>query len=149
MQLQQGDVAVSLGTSDTVFLWLDEPHTLLEGHVLCNPVDKDAYMTLLWWDASWDKCISTVRILLYFIDLYLSSFKNGSLTRERVRNNCADESWQLFNELLESTPRGNFGNLGTALFWMTMLCSEDTCFVLFNCLFENCSEAHSLMWNVE
>lgn len=87
MRLQPGDVAVSLGTSDTLFLWLEKPHTLLEGHVLCNPVDKDAYMSLL-------------------------CFKNGSLTRERVRNNCTDESWQLFNELLESTPRGNFGNLG-------------------------------------
>lgn len=87
MRLQPGDVAVSLGTSDTVFLWLEEPHTLLEGHVLCNPVEKNAFMALL-------------------------CFKNGSLTRERVRDNCADESWQLFNELLESTPRGNFGNLG-------------------------------------
>ncbi|KAE8745272.1 hypothetical protein FOCC_FOCC008064 [Frankliniella occidentalis] len=87
MQLQPGDMAVSLGTSDTIFLWLEEPHTLLEGHVLCNPVDKNAFMTLL-------------------------CFKNGSLTRERLRNNCADESWQLFNELLESTPRGNFGNIG-------------------------------------
>lgn len=48
MRLQPGDVAVSLGTSDTLFLWLEEPHTLLEGHVLCNPVDKDSYMTLLW-----------------------------------------------------------------------------------------------------
>lgn len=41
----------------------------------------------------------------------LCSFKNGSLTRERIRNSAAEGSWQLFNELLESTPRGNFGNL--------------------------------------
>lgn len=38
------------------------------------------------------------------------SFKNGSLTRERIRNETAQNSWQIFNELLESTPRGNFGN---------------------------------------
>lgn len=38
------------------------------------------------------------------------SFKNGSLTRERIRNDAAQGSWQIFNELLESTPRGNFGN---------------------------------------
>lgn len=38
------------------------------------------------------------------------SFKNGSLTRERIRNETAQDSWQIFNELLESTPRGNFGN---------------------------------------
>lgn len=40
------------------------------------------------------------------------SFKNGSLTRERLRNHYADESWDRFNTLLERTPRGNFGYLG-------------------------------------
>lgn len=32
------------------------------------------------------------------------------MTRERIRNETAQDSWQIFNELLESTPRGNFGN---------------------------------------
>lgn len=41
-----------------------------------------------------------------------SSFKNGSLTRERIRDTCAEGSWDIFNQLLESTPRGNFGNMG-------------------------------------
>lgn len=45
-------------------------------------------------------------LLIYF------SFKNGSLTRERIRDECAEGSWQLFSDLLESTPRGNFGNIG-------------------------------------
>lgn len=40
------------------------------------------------------------------------SFKNGSLTRERLRNHYANESWEIFNTLLERTPRGNFGYLG-------------------------------------
>lgn len=40
------------------------------------------------------------------------SFKNGSLTRQRIRDSAAGGSWQLFNELLDSTPRGNFGNVG-------------------------------------
>lgn len=40
----------------------------------------------------------------------VSSFKNGSLTRERIRNSAAGGDWQLFNELLDNTPRGNFGN---------------------------------------
>lgn len=44
-------------------------------------------------------------------------FKNGSLTRERIRNDAAQGSWQIFNELLESTPRGNFGNF--ALYYDT------------------------------
>lgn len=41
-----------------------------------------------------------------------ASFKNGSLTRERIRNNSTEGSWNIFNQLLESTPRGNFGNMG-------------------------------------
>ncbi|XP_037801691.1 xylulose kinase-like [Penaeus monodon] len=87
MCLEPGDVAVSLGTSDTLFLWLDAPKPKLEGHIFINPVDSNAYMALL-------------------------CFKNGSLTRERIRNECADGSWDLFNQLLDMTPRGNFGNLG-------------------------------------
>lgn len=86
MRLLDGWIAVSLGTSDTAFLWLTEPKVVLDGHVLCNPIDKEAYMALL-------------------------CFKNGSLTRERIRDSCANGSWDIFNQLLESTPRGNFGNM--------------------------------------
>lgn len=39
---------VSLGTSDTLFLWLQEPTPALEGHIFCNPVDPQHYMALLW-----------------------------------------------------------------------------------------------------
>ncbi|XP_014219872.1 xylulose kinase-like isoform X2 [Copidosoma floridanum] len=85
MRLKEGDVAVSLGTSDTLFLWLHEPKTTLDGHILCNPLQDDAYMAML-------------------------GFKNGSLTRERIRNSAAGGDWQIFNELLDNTPRGNFGN---------------------------------------
>ncbi|XP_015183446.1 PREDICTED: xylulose kinase isoform X3 [Polistes dominula] len=85
MRLKKGDIACSLGTSDTLFLWLNEPKTVIDGHILCNPIEDDAYMALL-------------------------CFKNGSLTRERIRDSAAEGSWQIFNELLESTPRGNFGN---------------------------------------
>lgn len=87
MRLGEGWIAVSLGTSDTVFLWLSEPKVVLDGHVLCNPINKDAFMALL-------------------------CFKNGSLTRERIRDNCAEGSWDIFSKLLDSTPRGNFGNIG-------------------------------------
>ncbi|CAL7933877.1 unnamed protein product [Xylocopa violacea] len=87
MRLKEGDIACSLGTSDTLFLWLNKPKTALDGHIFCNPLADKAYMALL-------------------------VFKNGSLTRERIRDSAAQGSWQIFNELLESTPRGNFGNLG-------------------------------------
>lgn len=33
------------------------------------------------------------------------------MTRTRIRDSAAGASWQLFDELLDSTPRGNFGNL--------------------------------------
>lgn len=87
MRLKRSDIAVSLGTSDTVFLSLRQPKVILQGHILSSPMDKDGYMALL-------------------------CFKNGSLTRERIRDSCAEGSWKLFNELLNSTPRGNFGNMG-------------------------------------
>ncbi|XP_018321310.1 xylulose kinase [Agrilus planipennis] len=87
MRLHEGWLALSLGTSDTLFLWLKEPHVVIDGHILCNPVDAESFMGLL-------------------------CFKNGSLTRERIRNDCAEKSWEIFNQLLDSTPRGNFGNFG-------------------------------------
>uniref|UniRef100_A0A8D3CDF3 Xylulose kinase n=1 Tax=Scophthalmus maximus TaxID=52904 RepID=A0A8D3CDF3_SCOMX len=85
--LPSTSVLVSLGTSDTVFLWLQQPRPALEGHVFCNPVDGQAYMALL-------------------------CFKNGSLTRERVRNQFAGGSWELFSAALKDTPLGNHGNIG-------------------------------------
>uniref|UniRef100_A0A672U9R3 Xylulose kinase n=1 Tax=Strigops habroptila TaxID=2489341 RepID=A0A672U9R3_STRHB len=79
--------SISLGTSDTLFLWIQEPTPALEGHILCNPVDSQTYMALL-------------------------CFKNGSLMRERVRDDCASGSWDEFSKALSSTVAGNNGNLG-------------------------------------
>jgi len=87
LAMKEGDIGLSLGTSDTVFVWLKDPQPQLTGHVWPNPVDENAYMALL-------------------------CYKNGSLTRERLRDSCADGSWDIFNELIDSTTRGNFGNIG-------------------------------------
>ncbi|XP_004759412.1 xylulose kinase isoform X2 [Mustela nigripes] len=87
MKLEEGDIAVSLGTSDTLFLWLQEPMPALEGHIFCNPVDAQHYMALL-------------------------CFKNGSLMREKIRDESASCSWSDFSEALRSTEMGNSGNLG-------------------------------------
>ncbi|KAG8521537.1 Xylulose kinase, partial [Galemys pyrenaicus] len=87
MRLEEGDIAVSLGTSDTLFLWLQEPTPALEGHIFCNPVDPQHYMALL-------------------------CFKNGSLMREKVRDESASGSWSEFSKALRSTEMGNGGNLG-------------------------------------
>ncbi|XP_005101637.1 xylulose kinase [Aplysia californica] len=84
---EPGDVIVSLGTSDTVFVWLSHPTPGLEGHVFLNPIDKQDYMSL-------------------------TCFKNGSLTRERIRDEKAGGSWDTFSEMLRKTPSGNHGNIG-------------------------------------
>jgi len=87
-RLQPGDCVVSLGTSDTVILWLDQPKPSLAGHVFVNPLNDDAYMALL-------------------------CFKNGSLTRERFRDlYTADKSWKEFSSALKTTSPGNNGNIG-------------------------------------
>uniref|UniRef100_A0A8C6WQN3 Xylulose kinase n=1 Tax=Neogobius melanostomus TaxID=47308 RepID=A0A8C6WQN3_9GOBI len=87
MRLQPGDIAVSLGTSDTVFLWLQFPRPALEGHVFINPVEPQQHMALL-------------------------CFKNGSLVRERLRDEAAGGSWAGFSSALTQTPLGNDGNIG-------------------------------------
>ncbi|KAK2188513.1 hypothetical protein NP493_130g04012, partial [Ridgeia piscesae] len=78
---------VSLGTSDTLLLWLREPRLCLEGLNLVNPVDSSAYMSLV-------------------------CFKNGSRTRERICEKCTGASWDRFDEVLVSTPPGNNGSVG-------------------------------------
>ncbi|XP_078520473.1 xylulose kinase [Lissotriton helveticus] len=87
MRLEEGDIAVSLGTSDTLFLWINEPTPALEGHILCNPVQTESYMALL-------------------------CYKNGSLMREKIRDDCAAGSWDEFSKALRATCSGNKGNLG-------------------------------------
>ncbi|XP_072288214.1 xylulose kinase-like, partial [Pyxicephalus adspersus] len=87
MRLEDGDIAVSLGTSDTLFLWIQEPTPALEGHIFCNPVQSQDYMALL-------------------------CFKNGSLMREKIRDECSSGSWEKFSKVLSLTPPGNNGCLG-------------------------------------
>ncbi|XP_036287776.1 xylulose kinase isoform X1 [Pipistrellus kuhlii] len=87
MRLEEGDIAISLGTSDTLFLWLQEPMPALEGHIFCSPVDPRHYMALL-------------------------CFKNGSLMREKIRDESASCSWSKFSKALRSTEMGNCGHLG-------------------------------------
>ncbi|XP_073154495.1 xylulose kinase 2 [Henckelia pumila] len=82
-----GDLAISLGTSDTVFGITNEHKPCLEGHVFPNPVDEKGYMVML-------------------------CYKNGSLTREDIRNQCADKSWDVFNSCLQETQPLNGGKIG-------------------------------------
>ncbi|XP_071737646.1 xylulose kinase 2-like [Rutidosis leptorrhynchoides] len=82
-----GDLAISLGTSDTVFGITMDHNPSLEGHVFPNPVDSESYMVML-------------------------CYKNGSLTREEIRDRCADKSWDVFNQSLKLAPPLNDGKIG-------------------------------------
>ncbi|KAK3785993.1 hypothetical protein RRG08_066127, partial [Elysia crispata] len=57
---EQGDVVVSLGTSDTVFLWLTKPTPGLSGHIFANPINQDDFMSLtclIWYHRAVPKVI--------------------------------------------------------------------------------------------
>lgn len=85
---EAGDVAISLGTSDTMFAALRDPTPSgEEGHLFASPVDPEGYMALV-------------------------CYKNGSLTREAVRESIGAKTWADFARRLEQTPPGNQGRLG-------------------------------------
>jgi xylulokinase len=77
-----GQVAISLGTSDTYFGTMEKCRTDEdgEGHVFGSPAG--GYMTLI-------------------------CFKNGSLAREKIRELYHIADWKQFGELLKQTPPGN------------------------------------------
>lgn len=79
-------LTISLGTSDTLMVSMKEQLHWEEGHVLCHPTDTEAFMGLL-------------------------CFRNASLVREGVNKSMTGGNWDKFNEYLDSTPRGNFGNM--------------------------------------
>jgi len=85
-----GQVAISLGTSDTFFGTMDKCQTDEngEGHVFGSPAG--GYMTLI-------------------------CFKNGSLAREKIREHYKIADWKKFGDLVAQTPPGNNG--GVLLPW--------------------------------
>jgi xylulokinase len=88
--IKPGQVAISLGTSDTFFGTMQKCQTDKdgEGHVFGSPAG--GYMTLI-------------------------CFKNGSLAREKIRESYKIADWEKFGELVSSTPPGNDG--GVLLPW--------------------------------
>src|ERR1039457_2589263 len=82
--IKPGQVAISLGTSDTFFGTMKNCVTdeSGEGHVFGSPTGD--YMTLI-------------------------CFKNGSLAREKIRENYKISDWKKFGELVGQTPPGNNG----------------------------------------
>ena len=81
-----GQVALSLGTSDTLFACMDQPRTSAagEGAVFASP-DGTHYIAL-------------------------TCYLNGSLAREAVRDQYG-MNWQQFTQALHATPPGNNGAL--------------------------------------
>ena len=83
--IRSGRVCISLGTSDTYFGFMPEPHisTEGEGHVFGSPTGD--YMSLI-------------------------CFLNGSLTREKVKD-VFGLSWEQFSDALRQTKPGNGGRV--------------------------------------
>ncbi|XP_037945610.1 xylulose kinase isoform X2 [Teleopsis dalmanni] len=86
MVVEKNWLVMSLGTSDTVMMNLQNNPELEKGHVLCHPIETDQFMGLL-------------------------CFRNGSLVRDALKRVDANDNWSNFSELLNSTPRGNYGNM--------------------------------------
>ncbi|MBF0199468.1 MAG: carbohydrate kinase, partial [Planctomycetes bacterium] len=82
---RDGDMAISFGTSDTVFVRMNDiPEQSPEnGHIFCTPTG--AYMALL-------------------------CYSNGSLAREKVRDKYGLD-WSSFNEAVARKPAGNNGGV--------------------------------------
>ncbi|KAG2194669.1 hypothetical protein INT46_005621 [Mucor plumbeus] len=76
MNLSEGDCVVSLGTSDTVLVYLKKgAATTTESHLMAHPTDPEGFMGML-------------------------CYKNGSLAREFIRNEYANSNWDTFNDYL-------------------------------------------------
>jgi xylulokinase len=84
--IKPGQIAVSLGTSDTFFGSMQKCRTDAsgEGHVFGSPAG--GYMTLI-------------------------CFKNGSLAREKIREQYGIADWKAFGEKLRRTQPGNGGGI--------------------------------------
>jgi xylulokinase len=84
--IEEGRVAISLGTSDTYFgpmkKCCTDEHG--EGHVFGSPAG--GYMSLI-------------------------CFKNGSLAREKIRDAYGLKDWKQFGELMATKPPGNNGGI--------------------------------------
>ena len=55
------------------------------GHIFVNPVDSSAYMALLW-------CVIIKKTSCINV-FFFASYKNGSMTRERIRDECSNGNW--------------------------------------------------------
>eukprot|EP01127_Copromyxa_protea_P007299 TRINITY_DN17212_c0_g1_i1.p1 TRINITY_DN17212_c0_g1~~TRINITY_DN17212_c0_g1_i1.p1 ORF type:complete len:538 (+),score=97.14 TRINITY_DN17212_c0_g1_i1:3-1616(+) len=88
LKLHIGDMAVSLGTSDTLFGPIESvvPSQNV-GSMMCSPLVPNQFMGMV--------CM-----------------KNGSFTRQEIRDKFAYGDWKTFSEILSKTQPGNDGKIG-------------------------------------
>jgi xylulokinase len=87
---KEGDVGISLGSSDTMFGVLSQPNPGTLGHVFINPVNPRSYFAML-------------------------VFQNGGLVREQIRDEFSRGDWGVFSAAFARTPKGNRGRVGMYL----------------------------------
>ncbi|KAK9761912.1 hypothetical protein K7432_012827 [Basidiobolus ranarum] len=87
MNLSEGDAVVSLGTSDTVLMHLSNPSPSTFASILCHPSNSNSHMGLI-------------------------CYNNGSLTRQFIRDEYANKSWDEFNNLVEQILPGCQDRIG-------------------------------------
>ena len=115
MRVEDKDIVLSLGTSDCLMWAYKTPKPALEGHIFVNPVEGiGIYLLVILSSMMAYFNLKSYYFLLILDNAYMAllCFKNGSLTRESIRNSSAEGSWEVFNKALESTNRGNDGNIG-------------------------------------
>jgi hypothetical protein len=67
--LGRGDVALSLGTSDVVFAWIDNPKPILDGGVFCSAVDPEAFLAFVWYAlVGFTSTVTTVQFTQKFLN---------------------------------------------------------------------------------
>lgn len=79
-------IIIVLRASDNILIPSKTRPMLQAGHVMCHPTNPGEYLVLF-------------------------SFRNGTNARHSVCYERASGNWKLFNDLLESTPMGNEGNI--------------------------------------
>ncbi|KAJ9467104.1 xylulokinase [Diplonema papillatum] len=87
LKIAKGDLAVSMGTSDTIFASIAKATPKELGHVFAHPIVEGSYMAML-------------------------CYANGSLTREKVRDRYVGADWPAFEAALQKTAPGNRGKIG-------------------------------------
>ncbi|KAF8822011.1 hypothetical protein IE077_001228 [Cardiosporidium cionae] len=90
--LQDGDMMISLGTSDTLLTAVSKPKLAINGHYFAHPIIKDGY-------------------------LFMLCYTNGALNRKFVRDKYTNsKTWEEFSRCVEETPVGCNDHMG---FYMT------------------------------